>query len=67
MKRLVFFVCMLASPVFADERKEPTVTLTAAELQALIAAEVAMAQASTVIQKVKESLSRKDEMPPKKE
>jgi len=60
MKRIALIAALLSFPAFAqDAKKEPTVTLTAAELQALIAAEVATAQAGAVIQKVREALSPK--------
>jgi hypothetical protein len=47
---------LFATPAFADE---PTVTLTASELQAVITAELARAQAAGAIAKIGEALRPK--------
>lgn len=50
-KTLLIITLLLPQPVLANE-PDPTVTLTARELQAIIASEVARAQAASAIQKV---------------
>jgi len=57
MKKVVLVALFVASPAFADEA--PTVTLTAQELQAIIAFEVARVQAAPVIQKVQSAFAPK--------
>jgi hypothetical protein len=59
MKKLVFIACLIVTPVFAQDAKEPTVTLTARELQAIVAAEIARSQAAHVYQKVQEAFAPK--------
>ena len=51
MKRLIAFSIFLTSSAFGQEaHQEPTVTLTAVELQAIVAAEITRVQAVSAMQ-----------------
>ena len=64
MKRILALSIFLASPVFAQETtQEPTVTLTANELQAIVVAEVARAQAAPAMQKLQTAFAPKAPTP----
>ena len=64
MNRILALFILFASPAFAQETpQEPTVALTANELQALISAEVARSQAALAIQKVQAAFAPKAPTP----
>ena len=64
MKRILALFIFLTSSAFGQEaHQEPTVTLTAGELQAVVAAEVARVQAAPAMQKVQAAFAPK--APPK--
>lgn len=64
MKRIVALFIFLALPAFAQEtHQEPTVTLTAGELQAIVAAEITRVQAASAMQKVQAAFAPKTPTP----
>lgn len=65
MKHILALLIFFVSPAFAQEtHQEATVTLTANELNALVAAEIARIQAAPAMQKVQAAFSPKPAQTP---
>jgi hypothetical protein len=64
MARIFLISLLLTTSAIAQERSiEPTVTLTSSELQAIVAAELARAQAASAMQKVQAAFAPKAPTP----